>query len=117
MKNSLRLTVPIMADEMADIYLMLGELAGQVGNRPAQSVILIKKIITQYPMGIEVDDKQVQGVDRTSFDRALLIVNVPEVPLQAHHLDWLSSGELPTVVSLLRWAVSRHNWSIEMKEF
>lgn len=117
MKYPVRLTVPIMSDELPDIEHMLTEMSALSGNRPAQSLLLVKEIITQYPMAIEVDNKQVQGVERTSFDRALLIVNVTEVPFKEHHLDWLRTGELPTVVSLLRWAVSSYDWSIEMKRF
>jgi hypothetical protein len=117
MKHDMRITVPIMADELPDIEQMLTEMSALSGNRPGQALLLVKTIITQYPLAIDIDNKPVLGVERTSFDRALLIVNAAEVAFQDHHLDWLGSGENATIISLLRWAVCNHNWSIEMKRF
>lgn len=117
MKRAMRITVPIMADELSDIERMLTEMSALSGNRSGQSLLLVKEIITQYPLAIDIDNNELLGVDRTSFDRALLIVNADEVPFQDHHLDWIASGENATIISLLRWAVCNHHWSIEMKRF
>jgi hypothetical protein len=106
-----------MHDDLDQLeQLMTGlRTVGQAHDRAHQTSLLITALVSQFPMVVEVDGETWVSVDRTSYDRAIVVLNLDHAKLPDVILEQLPNKE--TYISAAQWAVAHNRWSIEMKSF
>lgn len=118
MKHNLRLSFPIMQVELPRIQVIMDGLTGLVQHnvpRSRRSGYVNLELVSQYPMTVEVNDEAWLKVDRVSFDRAMVILNLREATLPDPILERLPVYD--EHIRAAQWAVANNSWSIEMKRF